>query len=82
MTRLTKTIIQSGIHYFIVMAGFHIAMLFLSVFGQVIILLLAERCILTSSAPVFHHPSDHNYGVRFLLFQTNQWLTFNLCLPA
>ena len=39
-TRLTKTIIHGGIHYFVVMAGFHITMLFLTVFDKVIMLLL------------------------------------------
>ena len=52
MTRLMRTILQGGIHYFFVMAGFHIAMLFLSIFGRVIALLpFVERGILTPYRP-------------------------------
>ena len=45
MSRLMRAILKDGIHYFFVMAGFHITMFFLTIVDKVIIiLLLAERC--------------------------------------
>ena len=49
MTRLMRTILQDGVLYFFVMAGFHIAMMSFTAFERVIgSLPLAERWVLTS----------------------------------
>ena len=45
MPRLMRAVLKDGIHYFFVMAGFHVTMFFLTIVDKVIaILLLAERC--------------------------------------
>ena len=61
MTRLMRTILQDGVLYFFVMAGFHIAMIFLAVIGRVIraFLPFVERCVLTLWHP---KPSVHSFA--------------------
>ena len=43
MTRLMRTILQDGVLYFLVMAGFHIAMVFFTFFARVTTLLRSPK---------------------------------------
>ena len=58
MTRVLRTILQDGILYFFVTAGFHVAMLFFTIRGRVIAFLsLVERYVLILSQPSIIPPN-------------------------
>ena len=68
MTHLMRTVLQDGILYFFVMAGFHIAMLFFTIVGKVALFPLL-KALLTKrrhGIPAFGSPSDCDYSVRIL----------------
>ena len=72
MTQVMRTILQDGILYFFVMAGFHVAMLFFTIVGKVTIFFpFAERTLLTPPRP----------SLPFSL-QSRLWCTCLLYVPV
>ena len=72
MTRLMRSILQDGVLYFLVMMGFHFAMLLFTVIGKVIpfLSLIKEFGLTSRRTPAFCSPSDYDHGVRNSPIQT------------